>query len=239
MNKYDFRTNQAVNRYRKAKDYKTPRVVDNTLNSKLLRKKKSSDHLKVPYKSNYSPATSGSFLSKKIIVKKNRYIKDRKKSCSSSPDIRTTPNNQSMSKKLSKNDFGYVNPKRKSYNTENPLTSLHEKKGPLPSKTTAASIKSSALGSGRSTALSNVTGGKYMPVKGSKSFIESVAKRNFDHGSIDHILNINLKHGGITAINEESYRTPATRNIPKGAKSPEDISKMKLGYKKKSMMGIT
>ena len=86
----------------------------------------------------------------------------------------------------------------------------------MPSKTTAASIKSSNLGSGRSTALSNATAGKYMGVKGSKSFIESIAKRNFDHSSTDHILNVNLKHGEITAIDEESYKTPVNRNIPKG-----------------------
>mmetsp|Transcript_14979 Transcript_14979/g.13148 ORF Transcript_14979/g.13148 Transcript_14979/m.13148 type:complete len:147 (+) Transcript_14979:128-568(+) len=105
---------------------------------------------------------------------------NRKKSSSSSPDIRTTPNNTSMAKKLSKNDFGYVNPKRKSYNNNNGNLKTLNENFQLPNKTTAASIKSSALGSGRSSVMSSLAkaGRKYRNVvgKNSQSFIEQVSK---------------------------------------------------------------
>lgn len=87
-----------------------------------------------------------------------------------------------MAKTLSKNDFGYINPKRKSYNNNNNLKKLHRKKYQLPSKTTAASIKSSALGSGRSSVMSNLakTGTKFRKInkKNSQSFIDTVSKNN-------------------------------------------------------------
>mmetsp|Transcript_19814 Transcript_19814/g.19435 ORF Transcript_19814/g.19435 Transcript_19814/m.19435 type:complete len:128 (+) Transcript_19814:1963-2346(+) len=91
---------------------------------KMSLHKKSHQEFKSKYRSVHM-AGSSSGCSKGVKLKSKDL--SRKKSSSSSPDIRTTPNSTSMAKKLSKNDFGYVNPKRKSYNTNNPLKKLSSK----------------------------------------------------------------------------------------------------------------
>lgn len=85
----------------------------------------------------------------------------------------------------------------------------------LPSKTTAASIKSSALGSGRSSVMSSLAkaGGKYRNVAGknSQSFIDQVSK-------------------GIKR--SEGYKTVVTRNIQKDIKGTVGLNPEKSKFKK-------
>jgi hypothetical protein len=244
LNKYNFRSNHLVKTYRKRADYKTSKMEDRVLNITLSNHKKSNADLIAKYKSIHrNSTTNNSFISKKFSKAKLKKIEERKKSSSSSPDIRTSPNSIAMLKNMSKNDVGYVNPKRKSYNTNNPLKAINEKKYQLPSNTTAASIKSSTLGSGRSTEMSNLAknANKYLSSKtGYHCFIDTIAKKEFSNNSTDHIMNINLKHGPISSINEETYRTPVTRNIPKGV-NDDNTERILLNHsilaKKRSMLG--
>ena len=212
LSKYDFRTTNVLKQLSNKKPYKTPRMADRVLNVKLGSHKKSNGDLRPKYKSIHNTITNSSFCSKKLNQGKKNEMK-RKKSSSSSPDIRTTPNSTLMAKKLSKNDFGYVNPKRKSYNNNSQLKKLYEKKYQLPSKTTAASIKSSALGSGRSSVMSSLAkaGNKYRNIntKNSQSFIEQVTK-------------------GIKTNSSDNYKSVVTRNIPKEIK--EQKSKLLFSF---------
>jgi hypothetical protein len=242
LTKYDFRSNNFSKNCKKSTEYKTPRVEDRVNKVNMSSHKKLDTDPKAKYRSVHKiTAKNTSFISKKFSRPKFKKVDERKRSSSSSPDIRTTPNNITMLKKLSENEFGYLNPKRKSYNN-NPLKTLYEKKYQLPSKTTAASIKSSALGSGRSSVMSSLTKNpnKYMNnKKGNYSFVETVAKKDYATISNDHIININMKHVPITSINEESYHTQPTRNMPKGVK--EDHSegvyiKDSMMSKKRSMI---
>jgi hypothetical protein len=243
LTKYDFKSNNFSKNYKKSTEYKTPRVEDRINKVNMSSHKKLDADPKAKYKSVHKiTAKNSSFITKKFSRPKFKKIGERKRSSSSSPDIRTTPNNITMLKKFSENEFGYLNPKRKSYNN-NPLNTLYEKKYQLPSKTTAASIKSSALGSGRSSVMSSLTKNpnKYMNnIKGNNSFVETVAKKDYATISNDHIININMKHGPITSINEESYHTRPTRNMPKGVKEDhsEGINiKDSIMSKKRSMLG--
>lgn len=191
LNKYDFRTNHLIKQFKKPSKYdtRTPRVNDRLLNVKISGHKKSNANISTKGKPTYGTSNS-SFCLKKSKMK-SRYHGDtsRKKSSSSSPEIRTTPNNMPMSKKLSKNDFGYVNPKRKSYNNSAQIKTLYEKKFNLPTKTTQASIKSSVWGSGRSSVMSTLAkaANKYRNVKqSSQSFIDTLISKEYASNSIDH-----------------------------------------------------
>ena len=99
---------------------------------------------------------------------------------------------------MSKNDIGYVNPKRKSYNNPAQIRSLNEGKQQLPTKTTQASIKSSMLCSGRSSVMSALAkaASKYRTVKqNSHSFIDSIMSKEYASNSIDY-NNGNIKVSG-------------------------------------------
>lgn len=189
LNKYDFRTNHLIKQFKSNKyDTRTPRLNDRLLNVKISSHKKS--NVNIAAKSKPIQSASNSSFCLKNPPKCTKGDIKRKRSSSSSPDIRTTPNTVNMSKKLSKNDFGYVNPKRKSYNNPAQIKANCEVKNQLPTKTTQASIKSSILGSGRSSVMSTLAKAatKYRNVKqSSQSFIDTLMAREFANNSIDLI----------------------------------------------------
>lgn len=96
LSKYDFRTTNVIKQISGKKPHKTPRMADRVLNIKLG-SQKSSEDMQVKYKSIHNTVTNTSFGSKKVSNLKKQELK-RKKSSSSSPDIRTTPNSTSMAK---------------------------------------------------------------------------------------------------------------------------------------------
>lgn len=242
LNKYDFRTNNIIKQFKQHKvDAKTPRVSDRVLNVKSTSHKKSNANIHSHTNKLYG--ISNSSFSTDPPEKQIADVCGRKKSSSSSPDIRSTPNNIWIGKKPSNQDFGYVNPKRKSYNNWGNVKTLYEKKHNIPQKYTKPNLNTGPLGSGRSSVMSNLskTATKYRNTKQSSiSFIEALAKREYTNTSIDLIHSGQYKHAPITPINEENYRSMLTRNIPRGVKeekSAENASKECL--KKKQALGIT
>ena len=82
---------------------------------------------------------------------------------------------------------------------------------------------------------------KYLSNKtGYHCFIDTLAKKDYSITSADHIMNINLKHAPISPINEEIYRTPVTRNIPKGVVDDHN-DRLQVNHsilaKKRSLLG--
>lgn len=92
LNKYDFRTNNIVKQFKKHKvDAKTPRVSDRVLNVKTASHKKS--NVNIHSHTNKLYGISNSSFTTDQPDKQIADVCSRKKSSSSSPDIRATPNN--------------------------------------------------------------------------------------------------------------------------------------------------
>lgn len=96
LNKYDFRTNNIVKQFKQHKieskvDAKTPRVSDRVLNVKTVSHKKS--NVNIHSHTNKLYGISNSSFTTDQPEKQIADICNRKKSSSSSPDIRATPNN--------------------------------------------------------------------------------------------------------------------------------------------------
>lgn len=182
--KVDCRPGRIVKKFKSKKlDSRTPRVADRMLNSKSANKQSNPS---LPVK----PATGNSSFCAKPGPKASKLKQRGNKSSSSSPEIRASPHEASMSKTRSNTDFAPTKPKP------------------------AAN-------------------------KNSKSFIDSLAKRELANCSWDK-GKLGLKYSTVGSLNGENFKSMLTRNPQKtvaGEKSTESI--LKDGAKAKPIIGIT
>ena len=109
LTRYDNKTNNIIKQFKKKNiEFRTPRIADRILNSKSANNKSNSSIL-VKNK-NPSTKSNSSFCTKKS----SKFLKDntmRKKSSSSSPEIRNSPNDIAIAKIKSNIDFASLKSK--------------------------------------------------------------------------------------------------------------------------------
>jgi hypothetical protein len=162
-------------------------------------------------------------------IRENR----RNKSSSSSPEIRTTPSGFNINNKSSCQEFGYINPKRKSCKNTKHIKNSYESKYKLGLKSGKASIGDAAKSNLLSTLIKNC---KYSSSKqSSHSFVDGMVKRVYVSNSIDHAISTYTKHVPVVVTNDDNYRSMLSRNNKKVMKDDKnnDSSSKEICTKKK------